>query len=173
MEAVREVIKTHEGVGRLPGLALQNAHVIPAQVSSEISEQPMGIEETLRGAQNRAKNAFNAIEGCSLAFGLESGLYALQGLLYDVCICSVYTGSRHCLGFSSAFQIPPAVVRFVLEEGMDLAQAANAAKVSKNPRLGEAEGLIGILSGGRLTRQSYTAQAIETALIAAGEEWYC
>ena len=44
---------------------------------------------------------------------------------------------------------------------MDLSQACNAAGVTSNPKLGEAEGLIGVLSNGRVTRQAYTEQALQ------------
>ncbi|CAE8658689.1 unnamed protein product [Polarella glacialis] len=142
------------------------------QVSSEVSAQPMTLDETYRGAMNRARNAYaQARAGNSsaviLALGIESGLNwsTVDGRAYDVCVCSAFDGTTFNQGMSCSFEIPPLVLRFVLEEGMDLAQASNAAGVSSNPKLGEAEGLIGILSRGRITRLDYTKQAIEMALM--------
>ena len=40
------------------------------EVSSEVSEQPRGIEEIVKGAKNRAKNSFMM---CNYSIGLESG----------------------------------------------------------------------------------------------------
>ena len=43
---------------------------VPVAVPSEVPDQPLGLEETLRGARNRAKNAF---ADCFLSVALESG----------------------------------------------------------------------------------------------------
>ena len=84
-------------------------------------------------------------------------------------MCSSTTdGINFNQGMSCAFEIPPGVVKFVVENGMDLSQASNAAGLTTNPRLGEAEGLIGILSQGRVTRQQYTEQAVQMSLMFLG-----
>jgi len=102
-----------------------------------------------------------------LAIGIESGLYTsgVDARMYDVCVCSAFDGTSFNQGLSCAFEIPQPILRYVTEEGMDLAQACNAAGVTSNPQLGEAEGLIGILSKGRVTRLDYTKQAISMALL--------
>ena len=35
---------------------------------------------------------------------------------YDVCVCSIYDGVKHSLGTSCAFQIPPKIMRHVLDD---------------------------------------------------------
>ncbi len=45
-----------------------------------------------------------------------------------------------------------------MRRGLDMAQAATAAGLSDDPALGDKGGLIGILTGGRVTRQDYTLQ---------------
>ena len=40
----------------------------------------------------------------------------------------------------------------MLTQGVDMAQASNAAGISQDPKLGEGEGLIGVLSRGRVRR---------------------
>jgi len=52
----------------------------------------------------------------------------------------------------------------MLEEGLDMTQASNRAGLSTNPKLGSAEGLIGILTKGRITRKDYTKHALIMAL---------
>ena len=55
------------------------------------------------------------------------------------------------------------------------AQACNASMITDDPKLGEHGGLIGLLSSGRITREEYTVQAINTALFFAAEAarpWY-
>jgi len=141
------------------------------KVPSEISEQPMSLAETYEGAMNRARNAYTKAkaegqDSAILALGIESGLnFTPDGRAYDLCVCSAYDGKHFSQGMSCAFEIPPAVLRHIQEGGMDLSQASNAAGLSSNPDLGEAEGIIGILSRGRITRFDYTKQAIAMALM--------
>jgi len=154
------------GTGELDEPAMQGY-----KVPSEISEQPMSLEETYKGAMNRARNAYTKAkadgqDSAILAFGIESGLnFTPDGRAYDLCVCSAYDGMSFNQGMSCAFEIPPAVLRHIQESGMDLSQASNASGLSSNPELGEAEGIIGILSRGRVTRFDYTKQAVAMALM--------
>jgi non-canonical (house-cleaning) NTP pyrophosphatase len=49
--------------------------------------------------------------------------------------------------------------------GRDLSQASNDVGITNNPNLGEAGGLISLLTHGRMDRQDYTLQAIVMALV--------
>ncbi len=53
----------------------------------------------------------------------------------------------------------------MLNEGLDMNDAARRAGLTQNPKIGSAEGLVGIMTKGRLTRKEYTKEAIRTALI--------
>lgn len=134
--------------------------------ASGVSDQPKSLEETVQGAVNRAKGAFAC--GADLAFGIESGLiavpYTKSGVM-DVCVCAIYDGTHAHIGLSSAFEPPQKIVRLMHEEGMDMSQACLAAGLTDNPQLGAAEGLIGLLTRGRMDRYAYTKQAVVTALI--------
>eukprot|EP00306_Pavlova_sp_CCMP459_P018305 CAMPEP_0185204600 /NCGR_PEP_ID=MMETSP1140-20130426/55162_1 /TAXON_ID=298111 /ORGANISM="Pavlova sp., Strain CCMP459" /LENGTH=91 /DNA_ID=CAMNT_0027772155 /DNA_START=1 /DNA_END=276 /DNA_ORIENTATION=- len=68
------------------------------------------------------------------------------------------------VGWSSAFAIPPRIERFV-QDGQDLSMASNSAGVSADPRLGEGQGLVGVLSEGRMNRLMYTKQAVVMSMI--------
>ena len=172
------------------------------KVASGVSEQPMSLEETARGARNRAAAAHAAAvemhaaarvpraggsattsaaaaDGPVLALGIESGLFALEydgrRRYYDVCVVSAFDGASHHLGLSCAFEIPQPILRHVLEEGMDLSQACNVSAITTDPKIGEHGGLIGLLSSSRITREEYTVQALNTALFfaaAAARPWY-
>ena len=134
-------------------------------VSSQVTDQPKSLQETVQGAINRAKGVFE--EG-NISIGLESGLmpvpFTKTGFM-DVCVCAIYDGKTIHLGLSQAFECPPEVVRLVHEKGYDLNQASNAIGLTTNPQLGAAEGIIGILTKGRVTRKDYTKEAIKMALI--------
>ena len=54
---------------------------------------------------------------------------------------------------------------YILNDKINMTEATLKAGFSSNPKLGSAEGLIGVLSKGKLTRKDYTKQAICTALI--------
>lgn len=49
------------------------ANLIPVQVSSGVSEQPLTMAETKRGSIHRAQRALDAIEQASCAIGIEVG----------------------------------------------------------------------------------------------------
>ncbi len=142
----------------------ENASVEGVAVESGVSDQPKSLEETVIGAINRAKKTFSDTD---YSVGLESGLmevpHTKTGLM-DVCVCAIYDGKDIHLGLSSAFEPPKAVAKF-MNEGMNMSDATAAAGLTSNKNIGSAEGLVGILTHGRLTRLSYTKQALTTALI--------
>lgn len=144
---------------------LKDAAVNGTEVQSGVSEQPKSLEETVNGAMNRAKACFN---NCDYSFGIESGLMAVPGTktgFMDVCVCAIYDGKELHLGLSSAWEAPKEVVKHMVEGGLNMNDAALKAGFTNNPKVGSAEGLIGIVTKGRLTRKGYTMEAIRTALI--------
>jgi inosine/xanthosine triphosphatase len=168
IQAVVEVIQDY------PELAA--AKVMAFSVSSDVSDQPLTFEEIIRGAKNRAKNAYAACNECSYSFGIESGLFEAVGTqtgYLEACICAIYTGENFHVGLSCGFEIPPKILDLVIDKKMDLSTACYTSQVTSNPKLGAAEGLVGILSKGRITRKEYTKQCVITALAQVDHaEWY-
>jgi inosine/xanthosine triphosphatase len=168
VQAVEELIPHY------PHLAA--ARTVSLSVPSEVSDQPLSMEEIIRGAKSRAKNAFVACDGCTYAFGIESGLFEAPGTqtgFLESCICCIHDGSEYILGLSCGFEIPPPILGRVLQEKMDLAQACYHSGITANANLGAAEGLIGILTKGRINRKEYTKQCVITALIQLeNAHWY-
>ena len=155
--AVREAIRDYD--------FLSNAEVFGIDVRSEISEQPKSVDETIRGAMNRARNAFR---GCNYSVGLEDGLMQVPNTktnYMNICACAIYDGQNYHIGLSSAFEYPHEVTKLVFDEGLDINQAFHKVGLTKNLNVGSAEGAIGILTHGRLLRKEYTKQAITMALI--------
>ncbi|NTU98383.1 inosine/xanthosine triphosphatase [Candidatus Falkowbacteria bacterium] len=158
IEAVEEMVREYP--------LLAGFEVVGVKAESGVSDQPMTIEETINGAMNRAKNAFCE---CHFSIGLESGLFPVPksktGYM-DVCICAIYDGEEYFLGMSSAWEFPDKrITDLIVNEGLDMTQAVNKAGMTNNPTIGAAEGAIGILTKGRLTRKGYTKQALLTAMI--------
>jgi inosine/xanthosine triphosphatase len=157
VSAVREAIRDYD--------IFSEANISGLEVNSEISEQPTSIDETIRGAMNRARNAF---QNCDFSFGLEDGLMQVPNTktnYMNVCACAIYDGQNYHIGLSSAFEYPSDVTKLVFNEGLDINQAFHRVGLTKNPKVGSAQGAIGILTHGRLLRKEYTKQAIIMALI--------
>jgi inosine/xanthosine triphosphatase len=157
LTAVNEVVADY---ARLSG-----AKVVGVASDSGIREQPLSLEETVKGAKNRAENAYAA---GSLSIGLESGLILVpetDSEYMDVCICSVYDGEKHHIGMSCGFRLPKPVSDLIISEGLDLNQAMQKCGFTHNPRLGAAEGSVGLFTSGRICRKDYCKQSLVTALI--------
>lgn len=157
VEALKEIIQDYP--------QLRNAEVIAIDVPSEVNNQPKSLEETIKGAINRSRNAYG---DCNYSFGIESGLMAVSHTktgYMDVCVCAIFDGKECHLGLSSAWEAPKKVAEYMLNEGLDMNDAAHRAGLTQNPKIGSAEGLVGLMTKGRLTRKEYTKEAIRTALI--------
>jgi inosine/xanthosine triphosphatase len=143
----------------------KDAEVVSTLVNSGVSHQPKSLEETVEGAMKRAKNSFN---GCDYSVGLESGLMKVPETktgYMDTTACVIYDGKTFHLGLSSCFEYPIQLTKYVLEGDANISDAAKKLKITDKENLGAQEGMIGILTKGRLDRKAYTKQAIMTALI--------
>ena len=134
------------------------------EVSSEVNAQPFSLEETIRGARNRARNAF---EACHYSIGIESGIMHVQYAEtqnMDVCACAIYDGVRYHLGLSPAFEYPPTVMQ-LLHKGKEVNDAFFELGFALHRKLGNQGGAIGFLTQGLMERKEYTKSAIMMALI--------
>lgn len=161
IETVREVLQLYPN--------LRTAQVQGLDISSGVSSQPKTLEETMKGARNRAKNAF--AQDAYLSIGLESGFWRIPGArksetYMEHTVCVIYDGNKEYIGFSPAFELPPKMVELVLKKHMDLEQATKELQLTTNERVGRAEGLIGILTTGIMDRKAYMKPAIIMALAA-------
>lgn len=157
LSAVEEVVADYAG--------FSSVKVRGVAVETSVRDQPLSLEEVVRGAKERAVRAF---ADCKLSIGLESGLMEIpvtDGEYMDICICSIYDGQRHHIGMSCGFRLPKEVTNLIVNEGLDLNQAMHRCGLTCNPTLGGAEGAIGLLTNGRICRKDYCKQAIITALI--------
>ncbi len=157
VNAVKEVIADYE--------MFKYAEVVPVETSSGVSNQPLSLQETITGAKNRAKAAY---AGNDYGVGLESGLFDVPDTktgMMDTCVCAIYDGREFHIGLSSCFEYPIKVTEMVRKGTHDITQAFNEHKLSDDPKLGAADGAIGLLTKGRVKRIDYTKQAVVMALI--------
>jgi inosine/xanthosine triphosphatase len=157
INAVKEAIQDYD--------FLSGAEVVSVEADSDVSEQPKSMNETIKGAMNRAKKVF---KNCDYSFGIEDGLMKVENTKTDymnICVCAIYDGKNFHIGFSSAYEYPAEVTKLVINEGHDINQAFYKLKLTDKKRVGSEEGAIGILTKGRLKRKEYTKQGIVMALI--------
>jgi inosine/xanthosine triphosphatase len=137
--------------------------VVGLEVNSGIPEQPIGIDETIRGAINRAKNVYS--DDFDFGVGVESGLmktpHSISGYI-DLQWCAIFDGDTITLGVSSGFEYPLCVIENVLK-GKEVGDVMD--KVTGIDDLGEKMGAVSYLSRGMLDRTQNTEQCILMAMI--------
>ncbi len=161
--------------------------VVPVGVGSEVPEQPIGWDEIVTGARNRARSAFASGE-CVLAFGIEDGLVCLsEGRpeddlrdYYNVGCAWVTDGEREGHGFTSGFAYPPGSLVPAVRNRAPIGELFDAqwrndrptSTASTSPPTparaapsGRRGGNIGLLTGSRLERAAYGAHAVVCALV--------
>ncbi|MBI5458148.1 inosine/xanthosine triphosphatase [Methanobacterium sp.] len=133
------------------------------EVDSGVQDQPIGLEVTIQGAINRAKNAYSS--DVDLAVGIESGLlkvpHSITGYL-DLQWCAIHDGEKTTLGVSAGFEYPPIVIEQVLE-GVEVGDVMD--QLTGVDKLGQKTGAVSHLSQGLLDRTGNTEQCVLMAMI--------
>jgi inosine/xanthosine triphosphatase len=168
VQAVEEIIKEYP--------VLEAAKIVSTSTVSGVSEQPLSLEETILGAKNRAKNAFDLSQPCQYGIGIEGGLCASPGTrtgFMMINICSIFDGTNHHIGFTSGYEVPPQILEHILNQKMDLSQACFHSGITSKAKVGASEGLIGILTLGRIDRKQYMKECIRMAFVQVeNSSWY-
>ncbi len=127
-------------------------------VPSGVNAQPMGDDETRRGAHQRAANALRAKPTAAYTVGIEGGCaFEPDGTLQVFAWVAVHQAQDGVRGESrtAAFYLPREVARLVAQ-GVELGEADDRVFGRENSK--QANGSVGILTGDRITRASYTNQ---------------
>lgn len=138
--------------------------VVGVDVSVEQFGHPKNIDETVEGAIARAKQA---CVGNDYGFGIEGGLMAVphtKSGFVEVAACAIFDGKQIHLGLSPGFEWPAKVIDGILNKGLDGSQAMKEAGLTSHEKIGEKEGVIGLLTKGRMDRTEYNKLAIVMAL---------
>ncbi len=149
------------GYQRLLGLDVE---VIAVAVESGVSSQPLSLEETLRGAINRATRALHKVGDAVHGVGVEAGFIEVDKKVLDVQV-AVIADHDGCItiGMSPAFQIPRKFIEKIVNLGLELENVVD--EYFKTHRVGEKGGFISILTRGVVTREELTEMAIIMALV--------
>ncbi len=138
------------------------------EVASGVDEQPIGFDEIITGARNRARAAL-ADRNDGLGVGIEDGLIPLSHVptgYLNVGCCVIFDGDREGLGLSSGFEYPAdcveaAVTRVPIGDRFEEVFVAPPGWSVPTPGSGN----IGRLTNGVLTRAAYGAQAVTCAYL--------
>lgn len=139
------------------------AEVLGIDVISNVANQPRTDEETKKGATNRAKNALKNKPEADYGVGLESGIEFRPDGLWTLGWIAV-TDKKGKIGLAKTveFRLPPRMAELI-ENGLEQGQAD--AQFFKREDSGEKEGLVGLLTKGKVKRAEAFSQAITFALV--------
>ncbi|AIF68633.1 hypothetical protein PAP_00955 [Palaeococcus pacificus DY20341] len=143
-----------------------DVEVIPLEVDSGVGDQPIGIEKTVKGAINRAKEALKKADA-DLGVGIEAGLYEVPHTItgyMDVQFCAIIDKrGKITIGHGPGFEYPPYVVEKVLRDNVEV--AIPMAELSGDKNIKKTTGAIGFLTRGRLLRKELNKLAVLMAMI--------
>ncbi len=151
-------------------------------VSSGVKEQPLSLNEIIKGAKNRAKKSFMQSgfdktfgkSFCSYSVGIESGLieFPSDSGFMECTVAVIFDGKNYFFGTSPLFEYPEKAVKLLLE-GKDDVTTAFAKLFRKKNDLGRKKGAVGELTKGRINRTKFTELAVLMALMKiVGKEFY-
>ncbi len=147
--AAQAVMQRVLAEGLLPGVA--DITVRGLEVSSGVSDQPVGDEETRRGALSRARAALEGLSGADFGVGLEGGILKLAEEVYTCAWCVILDRSGNVsAGGGLIMPLPPPIVRD-LEAGYELGDATDRLFGVKHSK--QAGGALGYLSKSLRSRQ--------------------
>lgn len=124
---------------------------------------PKTIEETIRGAKERARAAFS---GCVYGVGIESGLLQAAGTktgYLETTVCAIYDGNHFAVGLGPSFEWPPQVLKAILD-GRDGSQAFKEAGLTSSEKIGKDQGAISVLTKGGTNRTEQNKIAVDMAV---------
>ncbi|KPN29644.1 NTPase [Halolamina pelagica] len=142
--------------------ATVDAEIEAVPVGSGVSEQPIGREETVTGAKNRAANALAAGE-YDLGVGPEGGVAEVPGVdgLFLIMWVAVTDGEQVGLGSGPSFRLPDSIGDRVAA-GDELGPVMD--DVLDEDGVARKQGAAGALSAGVVDRDDALAAGVAAAM---------
>ncbi len=138
-----------------------DARLVATEVPSGVSAQPLGDEETLKGALGRAQNA-RRLAGADLGIGMEGGVaFTPHGAFVTSWCAVVDAAGRVGLGRGPAFSLPPGAAARV-RAGEELGPVVDDLSGRREAKA--MAGAIGFLTGGLVDRRQLWETALACAL---------
>lgn len=140
----------------------KNFKIEGVSVSSEISDQPMSVDETFLGARNRVKNAKKIDSTANFVVGIEGGLEIFEEQYYAFAWVIIDNGTKVGKARTASFMLPPKITKLI-EQGMELGHADDIVFSQNNSK--QKQGSVGILTKELIDRTDYYTPAVILALI--------
>ena len=157
---VRVVVGSGNPVKRRAVLsAFPDATVELVSVTSGVAEQPRGHAETIAGAENRARNAYETVAEADYGVGVEGGVARFDGTdgLFLVMWAAVTDGDRTGRGAGPSLRLPDDVAARV-EDGAELGPVMDDTLDEEG--VARKGGAAGAFTGGHLPRTDALADAV-------------
>jgi inosine/xanthosine triphosphatase len=134
------------------------------EVASGVPAQPVGTDETLRGAVNRAHAARALDPDAAFAVGIEGGVEMVgDDLLAMAWVVIVDRAGMVGKARSGSFVLPREVAALMREEGLELGDADDRVFGQSDSK--RKNGSVGLLTGDAITRADFYTPAVTLALI--------
>jgi inosine/xanthosine triphosphatase len=149
-------------------LGHDDVEAIVVDVDSGVPDQPVGDEETLRGARNRVDAARTVLPEADFWVGLEGGVLERDGNLecmaWIVVLGRCGPDAQLTRGESrtATFALPSEIADLV-RRGVELGEATDEIMGGKDTK--SSTGTVGPLTGGVIDRVAYYAHAMVLALV--------
>ena len=144
-----------------------DSEVVPVKVQSSVPEQPIGFDQIIKGAKERALKSFLEVRP-DVSIGIEDGIAEMPETrtgYMNFCCVAFYDGHEFTIGMSGGYEYPKDVIRDVLEHKKNITESFFERGLTDNPNIGAYEGAIGIMTKGRENRVDATKSALRRALI--------
>ncbi|WP_102345244.1 DUF84 family protein [Bacillus sp. Marseille-P3661] len=140
---------------------IQNVTIIPIDVPSGVSAQPLSDEETMNGAKNRAKQARQETES-ELGIGLEGGVVETkEGMMLCNWGALEITDGRIFVASGAKIFLPNEIAQGI-RNGKELSQVMDEYTSLHNVR--SKEGAIGIFTNGLVQREEMFSHIVKLLL---------
>lgn len=144
----------------------EKAKITGVKVDSGVSEQPIGEKETIKGAINRARQAFSLHPEADLGIGLEGGLVKIKDRYFLVCIAALIDSQKNLyLGISSKWPLPQEVSQEIDRGGFFAHSIREYAKKNENSQ--KQKDLLQLL----ISRRQPFQEAIKIAFTTYERKW--
>jgi len=128
-----------------------NARVEGVAVMSSVSDQPIGDDETIRGAKARARAAREALDA-DFGVGIEGGVVEMPDGEMRTCAWAAIDAADGRTGVGGSLAMPlPSSVATLIRQGMELGHAMDRLVGEHDTKRGK--GAVGILTAGLVDRQ--------------------
>lgn len=135
--------------------------ITPASVPSGVPAQPMGDDETILGAKNRAIAARELLDA-DLGIGIEGGcIDTPEGMFTCAWVVAAHRDGRTGIGGSLHMPLPPRVAALV-RSGVELGHAIDRLAETQGTKHGL--GAVGYLTAGIVDRQQAYEPLVAYAL---------